>query len=386
MDKIFGPDRYERYAELRRTAPVASVISPETDMIARGAPMWVVTRHDDVLAALLDPRIGLAPPIGLHPTIDGPDGPTIPRHLLTTDAPEHTRLRRAVSGLFGRHRMDALRPTIQSRADSLIDAMPADGQVDFLESFALPLPTTVICRLLGIPAADEGSFREWTLAVFDTERDGSAGITSLNRYMVNLIESKRSNPGDDLTSELLAGDHDLTDQELADTLMLLLVAGHETTVNLIGNGLLALLRHPDQLERLRKEPELIPDAVEELLRYDTPVPHSVIRYPRADVEIAGTTVPEGQPVLLALGSANHDLGNDDELDVTRTPSTHLAFGHGIHYCLGAPLARLEGQVAFGTILARLPRIELAGEPRWRTSLVMRGLSSLPLAIAKTDGR
>jgi cytochrome P450 len=220
------------------------------------------------------------------------------------------------------------------------------------------------------------------MSIFDADRDGSAGVTNLHKYMVALIETKRRAPGDDLTTELLQGDHDLTGQELADTLMLLLTAGHETTVNLLGNGLLALLEHPDQLAELKARPELLPQAVEELLRFDSPVAHSIMRYPREDIEIAGTTIPAGHPVLLAIGSANHDLEDPDDLDITRPASKNLAFGHGIHYCLGAPLARLEGQIAFDVILRRLAEIHLAGPPQWRTSLFMRGLHTLPVAIIR----
>jgi cytochrome P450 len=272
--------------------------------------------------------------------------------------------------------MEALRPAIQQYTDSLIDALPPE--TDFVESFAEVLPTNVICQLFGVPEADRRDFREWTMALFDTERDGAAGITNMNHYMVDLIEAKRANPADDLTTELLDGDHDLTDKELADTLMLLVSAGHETTVNMIGTGLLALLEHPDQLAELRERPELVPDAVEELLRFDSPVSHSIIRYPREDVEIAGTTIPEGEPVLLGIASANQYL---PDLDITRPASKHLAFGHGLHYCIGAPLARLEGQVVFGTIARRLDTIELTSVPEWRTSLLMRGLRTLPVRLA-----
>jgi cytochrome P450 len=311
-----------------------------------------------------------------------------PRNLLNTDGDDHTRLRRAASGLFGRHRMEALRPAVQATTEQLVDQLPEHEPVDFIEHFALQLPLTVICQLLGVPAEDHGLFRDWTKSIFDADGDTMAGIGNLLRYMVGHVERKRAEPGDDMTTEFLAAAEDLSPQEVIGTMMLMLVAGHETTTNLIGNGLLALLLHPEEQAKLRTKPDLVPDAIEEFLRYDAPVAHGTIRYASEDMVIAGTAVPKGDQVILAFGSANRDaefIGEGDELDVARAPSKHLAFGHGVHYCLGAPLARLEGQIAFETLLRRLPKIELAvpvEELEWRISPLMRGLSTLPVLLTK----
>lgn len=379
MDTVFGADRYPRYAQLRVHEPVSTVIAPPGD-IGGGEPMALISRYDHVRDALTDPRLRVEPPARHQPTVNGGE---VPRLLLNTDPPGHTRLRAAVNGLFGRHRVTMLRPFVEATANRLLDALPANATVDLLERFALPLPLTVICELLGVPAADRAPFHGWTRQLFDAAGDSSDGVGHLHEYLAGLLRRKRSEPGDDLTSELLARPHDLTDPELVGTLLLLLVAGHETSSNLIGNGLLALLTHPAQLARLRHEPGLIVDAVEELLRFDSPVAHAVPRYATEDLEIGGVKIAAGSTVLLALGSANHDMTLADGLDVSRLPTRHLAFGHGPHYCLGAPLARLEGQVAFRTLLRRLPRLALAVPAtslRWRTSLTMRGLVELPVRI------
>ena len=378
MDTVFGADRYPRYAQLRVHEPVTTVIAPPGD-IGGGEPMTLNSRYDHVREALGDPRLRVEPPARHQPLMNG----ETPRILLNSDAPDHTRLRQAVNGLFGRHRMTALRPAVEATANRLLDALPSYGTVDLLTRFAMPLPLTVICELLGVPDADRAQFRGWTAQFFDADGDSAESLGHMGGYLAGLLQRKRAEPADDLTSELLARPHDLTDPELVGTLLLLLVAGHETTMNLIGNGLLALLTHPAQLARLRHEPGLIVDAVEELLRVDSPVAHAVPRYAAEDLEIGGVKIAAGSTVLLALGSANHDMTLVDGLDVSRLPSRHLAFGHGPHYCLGAPLARLEGQVAFRTLLRRLPRIALAvpaNSLRWRTSLTMRGLVELPVRI------
>ncbi len=378
MDTVFGADRYTRYAQLRVHEPVSTVIAPPGD-IGGGEPMTLVSRYDHVREALSDPRLRVEPPERHQPLMNG----QTPRILLNTDPPEHARLRQAVNGLLGRHRVTALRPAVEATARQLVDALPPYGTVDLLARFAVPLPLTVICELFGVPEADRALFRKWTVQFFDADGDSSEGIGQMGAYLAELLRRKRDEPGDDLTSELLARPHDLTEPELVGTLLLLLVAGHETSTNLIGNGLLALLTHPAQLTKLRQEPGLIVDAVEELLRFDSPVAHAVPRYATEDLEIGGVRIAAGSTVLLALGSANHDMTLTDNLDVSRLPTRHLAFGHGVHYCLGAPLARLEGQVAFRTLLRRLPRLALgvpANTLRWRTSLTMRGLVELPVRI------
>lgn len=384
VDPVFGGGKYERYAQLRASAPVTRIVAPP------GAPappqLWLVTRYDDVQQALLDPRLGLEPPEQYS------IGTT---SLLSSDPPDHTRLRRAVGGLFSRRRMAALRPSLQAIADELIDAFPPNGTIDVIERYAFPFPMAVICQLLGVPADDHADFRRWTVDFFgadeDTPHARPAAVASLYAYLTELLASRRARPTDDLVSEMIADvDGGLSDDELVSTLMLFLVAGHETSVNLIGNGLLALLLHIDQLKLPREDPSGLPAAIEEMLRFDSPVSHAVIRFAGADLEIGGVPIAAGDAVLLGLGSANHDnvLVHEDVFDVRRPAVPHLAFGHGIHYCLGAPLARLEGQIAFETLLRRVPDLVLACTPdelRWRSSLLMSGLHGLPLRIGAVTG-
>jgi cytochrome P450 len=266
--------------------------------------------------------------------------------------------------------------------------------MDLIDDYAFPLPITVIAELLGVPAEDRDSFREWS----DAAVSGNTTQEHLDKvliphmqaftdYLHALFEEKRKNPKDDLVSALLraeeAGDK-LSEDELLGMVFLLLVAGHETTVNLIGNGVLALLQHPDQLQKLKDDPSLIKPAVEELLRYDGPVETSTERFAREDVRIGETVIPRGEMVLVVLAAADHDperFADPDELDITRVDNRHLAFGKGIHHCLGAPLARMEGQIAISTLLARMPDLRLKGSPEslsWRPGLTLRGLRGLPL--------
>jgi cytochrome P450 len=314
--------------------------------------------------------------------------------MLTRDPPDHTRLRRLVNKAFTPRRTDALRPRIADITAALLDAMEDAGpDVDLLESLAFPLPVTVICEMLGIPPDDRENFREWTQILIGTpgvaEDVFTAASTAMFEYILRLLAGKRAAPADDLLSALIqARDEDdrLDESELLSNVFLLLVAGHDTTVNLIGTGTLALLTHPAELARLRDDPALLPQAVEELLRFASPVNHATYRFASQDVPIGGTVIPRGDLVLIALSSANHDPGQfpqPDTLDLSRDPSGHVAFGHGIHYCVGAPLARIEGQIAFGALLERFPGIELAVPPeslRFRPGTLIRGLESLPVNL------
>jgi cytochrome P450 len=298
-----------------------------------------------------------------------------------------------VTKAFTARTVEGLRPRIEQAAAGLLDAMPAGTTVDLIGAYALPLPITVICELLGVPEADRDRFREWTLTtVSDTTPEVLAEHSrQLAAYFTALIEDKRARPGDDLMSQLVQvsdGGDQLSPGELLGTGYLLLAAGFETTVNLIGNGLLALLRHPGQLALLRSDPALLPGAVEEFLRYEGPVNIAPIRFTTEPVLAGGADIPAGQLVLISLLAANRDerqFTDPGRLDITRPPSGHLAFGHGIHHCLGAPLARLEGQIAIGALLRRFPDLALAGEPgeslRWRHSTRMRGLHELPVRLS-----
>jgi cytochrome P450 len=321
------------------------------------------------------------------------------KSLLSTDPPDHTRLRKLVAGSFTARRVESLRPRAEEICHELATAMGkhAGQPVDLVDSYAFPLPVLMICELLGVPSDDHADFREWTNAiVFDHGDEASVAayrtaVASLDDYFGALIETKRAHPGDDLTSELVAA-HDggdrLEGDELRTMLSLLLVAGHETTINLISNSVLTLLRHPDQLALLRANPALLPAAVEECLRLVGPVAFSSMRFSTADIPLNEVTIPAGEVVSLGLWTADHDPGHFAEphrFDITRTDNTHVAFGRGAHFCIGANLARMEAQVAIGTLVRRFSSITLAGpesDLSWRPANT-RGPIALPLVVIET---
>jgi cytochrome P450 len=319
------------------------------------------------------------------------------RHMLSSDPPDHTRLRKLVSRAFTVRAIAGMRPRIEQIAAGLADRM-ADGpaEVDLLDAFAFPLPMSVICDLLGVPDAEREPFRRWSNTLLSSDGEAvarTAAGTAMAEYLTALVAEKRARPADDMLSAIVAASEDadrLSADETVSMAFLLLVAGHETTVNLIGNGVLALLRRPDRLAELRADPELIPGAVEEFLRFDGPINLATFRHTTEPVEIGGVTIPPGEVVLVALASADRDPGHfpaADDLDLHRDAAGHLAFGFGLHHCLGAPLARLEGEVAFRTLLARFPHLALAVEPdqlSWRSSILMRGLTRLPVRLRETD--
>jgi cytochrome P450 len=372
-------------ARLRESRPVTPVRMP-----AYGRA-WVVTRYDDVRAVLTDPR--MARDVRRFPG-GGRTRPSeatgINDHMLHFDPPDHTRLRRLVQKPFASRRA-ALRPRAKEIAAGLLDELAAGGDViDLLGRYARPLPIAVICELLGVPAAD----REWirdTVYAYDDRTEHDRVERDLAAYFTELIAAKRADPGADLVSALvLARDEDaadgLTAGELLGTVYLLVMAGFDTTVNLIASGTLALLTHPAELARLRAGPSLLPAAVEELLRYASPVNHANERFTTEDVPVGGVVIPAGQWVIPAITSADRDPARypePDRLDLGRDTSGHLAFGHGIHHCLGAPLARMEAEVALGALLARYPGLSLAVPPaelRWRPVSLMNGLESLPVRL------
>jgi cytochrome P450 len=318
--------------------------------------------------------------------------------MLAVDPPDHTRLRRLVSSAFTARRIEALRPRIEQIATELLDAVEGRPEVDLIDAFAFPLPIQVICELLGVPAEDRDDFREWSNAVVAGSQAGpklAPAIQAMVEYIRALLDERRRSPGDDLLSGLIqvrdAQDR-LTEEELSSMVFLLLVAGHETTVNLIGNGTYLLLRDRADgggtaWEELRADRSLLPSAIEEFLRYEGPVETATFRIATEDVELGGVTIPAGDPVVVSLLSANRDADQFPDADLLRldrvqSPS-HLAFGHGIHYCLGAPLARLEAQIAFTALLDRHPGLRLAvpaEELRWRPGLLLRGLEELPVLL------
>jgi cytochrome P450 len=397
-DPQFKANPYPIYERLRAETPVVRA------RLGTGYSAWLATRYDDAVAVLKDPRftkdVFRAPRryfFRLEMLLAWMFGPFI-KHMLNADPPDHTRLRGLIQKAFTTRFVESLRPRIESLTEELISKVAVNGHMDLMRDYALPLPVTVIADMLGVPVADRLRFVAWIQKFLDTGI-GPQSVTIIptirkfRKYIQWLVNVRRQHPEDDLISALVmaeeAGDK-LNQDELLAMIFLLLIAGYETTVNLIGNGTLALLDHPDQMERLRQTPTIMPSAVEELLRYDGPLEISSQRYALQDVEIAGVTIPKGDLVGASLTSANRDpqqFEQPDTLDLTREPNRHVAFGQGIHYCLGAPLARLEAQIAFGTLLRRCPDLRLAVSRdvvRWRRSLVLRGLESLPVAFkAKT---
>ncbi|WP_431945719.1 cytochrome P450 family protein [Actinacidiphila sp. bgisy167] len=395
----FATDPYPAYAWLREHSPVHRTTLPS------GVEAWLVTRYADARQALADARLSKNP---VHHSerahakgkvgIPGERSADLMTHLLNIDPPDHTRLRRLVSKAFTPRRVAEFAPRVQELTDRLIDGFAAEGSADLIHEFAFPLPIYAICDLLGVPAEDQDDFRDWAGMMIrhgGGPRGGVArSVKKMRAYLLELIHRKRSELGDDLISGLIrASDHGehLTENEAAAMAFILLFAGFETTVNLIGNGTYSLLRHPEQRRLLqdslaRGEREPLGTAVEELLRYDGPVELATWRFATEPLTVGGKSIATGDPVLVVLAAANRDparFADPDTLDLSRRDNQHLGYGHGIHYCLGAPLARLEAQAALATLLTRLPDLRLAADPadlRWRGGLIMRGLRTLPVSF------
>jgi len=363
---------------------------------------WLVTRYDDVVGALRDRRLS-----GRRTStfIDQQLDPSMREHVEPlkrqlesfigfTDPPDHTRLRKLVTTAFTWRVAEAARPRIQVIVDELIDAVVDRGTLDLIRDVAFPAPAIVVAEFLGVPPADRHRFKRWaddfvpfitsgqlTLEIAQTAQ---AGLDAMRAYLVDIVEERRRAPRQDLLSHLIAAEDQgdtLTDDELLSLCMTMLIGGHETTTNLIGNGTLALVRHPDQAERLRKDTSLLPSGVEEVLRFDSPLQRT-FRVATEDFGLGDQTVQRGQIVAMLLGAANRDprrFDAPDTLDVSRTDNHHVAFGQGIHACFGSPLARLEGEIAIGTILRRLPGLQLAsGSLEYQPTLGLRALKTLPL--------
>jgi cytochrome P450 len=393
----FRAQTYSTFAQMRAEAPV--LCQPGLD----GKTMiWFVTRHDDVVIVLLDderfvrdPSLALTSEQLEESTNQMPDSfAFIEQHMLNRDGADHRRLRRLVTKAFTPRMVEQLRPRIEEIASELLDAVEARGKMDVVEEYAFPLPITVIAELLGIPIADRDRFRRWSNAVV-TPAFGPDALAEFGNLMADfvaylraLFDRRRSEPAEDLISALLQvrdGGDALSEQELFSMVVLLIVAGHETTVNLIANAVLALVEHPDQLAGLHRDPARVPAAIEECLRFDGPVERALNRWAASDVELGGHTIRRGDDVIAILGSANRDperFPDPDLLDLDRDDTKHVAFGRGSHYCLGAPLARLEGEIALTTLLRRLPGVRLAvarEELHWRPVPLFRSLASLPVA-------
>ncbi len=362
---------------------------------------WVVTRYADVLEIFDQPERFSSDrfrKVDERYASDRPAvravGAVLGDWLVFRDPPDHTRLRALLQKTFTPRQLERSRARIQATIDALLAPIASRGETDFIRDFAFPLPAIVIALLLGAPTADLEPIKEWSdrLAAYvggsteerDNFAEAQAGVAQLVEYFRALLEERRRRARDDLMSSLLRAEHEgqaLSADEVVANCVLLLFAGHETTTNLLGNGLFHLLRHPDQLARLRAEPDLVPAAVEELLRFDGPVP-ATIKIATEAVAWHGRCISAGEMVLPILSSANRDprsFTDPDALDVGRSPNRHLAFAHGIHFCLGAPLARLEARLAFETLLRRFSRLELASDaPQWKPQIFLRGLASLPL--------
>jgi cytochrome P450 PksS len=397
----FNADPYPLFARWRAEKAVHRVALPGKQVA------WLVTRYEDALATLKSKQFAKDRP---NVSADGQrvKQPWVPRvvrpltrNMLDLDVPDHTRLRTLVQKAFTPRTIERMRERIQSLTDELLDAIEGRGSMDVIRDYALPLPTTIIAEMLGVPPGERHKFHRWSSAIVASNptRWGMVKaipyVISFVRYIRRLVELRRRDPRDDLVSALIeaeeAGDQ-LSGDELVAMIFLLLVAGHETTVHLIGNGTLALLQHPDQLERLRSEPELIAPGVEEILRYCGPLKVATERYALDGATVAGVDIPRGELVYVALASANRDeeqFADAERLDVARTPNRHLAFGQGIHFCLGAPLARLEARIAFATLLRRTRMLRLAVEAeklRWQRGLVLRGMKALPVRFSAAGTR
>ncbi|MDP7733994.1 cytochrome P450 [Mycobacterium paragordonae] len=387
---------YPIYSVIRTVRPVLEVPVPNY----AGPGAWMLTRYRDVHSVLRDPRFSverLRAPL-MRDNLDRmPEflrqSATGMRSMLVMDPPDHTRVRKLVNKAFTPKRVAALRGHIEAIVGELADEAQAKGTFDLIHDVAEPLPAIVIAELLGVPAEDHRQFRQWSSAMINGfgSPNAEARATSAEAarqvfdYLADVIAARRRTPREDLISAMIAAQEErdaLTDAELLATGNLLLLAGHETTTNLIGNGTLALLREPDQWNRLCEEPALLPTAIEELLRYDGPV-QATVRVALEDVAIDDQVISEGSLVLVNIGSANHDpetFEDPDQLDLARAPNPHLAFGFGTHFCLGAPLARLEARLAFDALTKRFPRLSLVDDrPVYRTNPVLRGLTSLNVA-------
>lgn len=378
--------RHAANARLREAGPVHLIA------LQSGEKGWLVTGHDAARAALNDVRLqGRTATVGNGRNMPDELRRAMNSHMLNVGPPDHTRLRRLVSAAFTRRRMEQMRPRIQRFTDDLLDATGTADSADLIAALALPLPLQVLTDLFGIPEEDSSAFHGWT----NTLTSGALALDQLNAaagqmidYVRLLLDQKRRAPQPDLLSALVAvrdGEDRLNEDELTSMVFLLLTAGHETTVNLIGNGILTLLANPIELRRLRADPSLLPGAVEETLRYESPV-QVALRFSTEPVELAGVLIPAGSTVLVSLLAANRDPGrfpDPDQVRLNRADNAQLAFGYGYHHCIGAPLARLEGVIAIGSLLARFPRLRLARPPetlRWRNSMIMHGLSELPVHL------
>jgi cytochrome P450 len=399
LDPDFSRDPFTLYADLRTRAPIHR----------NEFGFWVAARHADCLAVLRDraasvEHVNMAHEVG-SVSFEDPDNSNIEniseeyenRSFLVRDPPDHTRLRGLVAKAFTPKVVESLRNRTQEVVDELIDSALQQGTVDLVDQFAYPLPVRVICDLLGVPVADHERFKIWSHALargldpnfllpIEVVNATAQAREQFATYFFELLAERRRSPGHDLLSQLVAVEDEntvLSEAELLSTCILLLVAGHETTVNLIAGGVLALLEHPSQLARFRDDPSVVRSGVEEMLRFVSPV-QLTGRTMLQDIELGDARIEAGQFVMLLLGSANRDplaFDEPDKFDVTRTPNNHLGFGFGIHHCLGAPLARMETEVALSSLIRRAPKLALAGETvTYKANVILRGMESMPVTL------
>ncbi len=384
-DPNFLRDPYPTYTAMRSRCPVQAVPTG-----SGGHSSYLITGYAEARQLLNDPRLSKNTAAffsdkqskrRLHPAVA--------HNMLASDPPDHTRLRKLVTSAFTAGAVAKLRPFIAEKANELLDAWPVDGQADVVNGLAVPLPVIVICELLGVPGTDRPLVQRWSAELFAAGQPERTDETShdVAGYMADLIATKRARPGNSLLDHLIDvhdGSDRLSDDELVSLAVLLLVAGHETTTNFIGNAVLALLQHPAALERLRRRPEEVPAALDELLRFDSPVSTATFRFTTEVLVLGDTEIPARTPVLISLGAANRDpdrFAGPDQLDLDRDAAGHLGFGHGIHRCLGAPLAKAEADIALRTLLIRFPRLRAALPPDqldWRKTRLVRGLAGLPV--------
>jgi cytochrome P450 len=386
----FRSNPHPFYARLRRESPVVHVILPN------GQKAWLITRYEDAISAFKDKRISK------DKLNSGQKQPWVPaffksldRNMLDLDDPDHARLRGLVHKAFTPRLIEALRESIENLTEELIRAAKARGRMDLIADLALPLPVAVISQMLGVPPNERHKFHHWSNTIVAAQSSKLGALKAIPsaiaflRYIRKLVRLRRDHPQGDLTSALVqaeeAGDH-LSEDEMVAMIFLLLIAGHETTVNLIGNGVLALLTHADQMAQLRGDLSLMPSAIEELLRFDGPLEMATERFTLQPIELGGATIPSGAMVYVVIASANRDeqqFERADQLDITRANNRHLSFGLGMHYCLGAPLARLEADIAITALLRHMPQLHLASlsaQIRWKPGLILRGVQALPLAF------
>lgn len=384
--EAFTKNPYPAYSQLREEDPVSQVRLPD------GQYAWFITRYDDALEALKSPKF-IKDFTKLGGQTDS-DSSIFSENMLFADMPEHRRLRGIVSKAFTPRMIEGLRGRIQEITDELLEETAGQNQINLIDEFAFPLPIIVICEILGIPTEDRDKFRIWSNSMIEGSNGKYAENLEQNmrdfaQYLKQRIAIVRESPGDDLISQLVIAEEQgdqLSEKELYGVVSLLIIAGHETTVNFIGNSIMALLENPDQLNMLKDNPELIKPAMEETLRYNDPVEFSTSRWAGEDLEFKGKSMKKGDLVIIVLNSANHDpsqFKDPEILDITREKSRHLAFGKGIHACLGAPLARLEGEIAISSFFRCYPNAKMIvdkNDLEWREGMVVRGVRELPLLL------